>query len=205
MNDLKFAFRQLLKNPGFTAVAVLTLALGIGANTAWLEDRKQWSLFVAGRLKPGVSLARAQAALKTIADQLAREHPNENQGKTVVLSRPGLWGAFRDWGLGFPGALMGVAGLVLLLVCTNLANLLLVRALDLRKEIALRLALGASRARVLWQLLTESLLLATVSGAAGLLLAFWLVQVPGAFKLSLPFSLAIGIDWRVLLFAVSAR
>jgi putative ABC transport system permease protein len=170
----------------------------------WFEDRSVLSVFVAGRLKPGVTVAQAETGLKRVAAHLATEYPREIEGMSISLSRPGVWGGFgRGWMLGFSGVLMGVAGLVLLLVCTNLANLLLARGLDRRKEIAVRLALGARRNRVVRQLLTETLLLSLLGGALGLVLAFWLVRLPARFTPSLPISLALDIDWRVLSFSLA--
>ena len=169
----------------------------------YLEDRDSANLFVQGRMKPGVTMPQAESALKNIAAQLASEYPNENENKTVSLSPPGLFGAFmRGPILSFAGVLMAVVGLVLLLACTNLANLLLARATERRKEIAIRLAIGASRSRLIRQLITESILLATVGGALGLMLAYWLVDAMMAFKppIDIPLSTELHIDYRVLLF-----
>jgi macrolide transport system ATP-binding/permease protein len=174
-----------------------------GSNT--LEDRKSENLFVQGRLKPGVNLAQAESALKIIAAQLAREYPVVNEGKTITLSAPGLLGSFmRGPIIGFAGALMAVAGLVLLLACTNLAGLLLARSTERRKEIAIRLALGANRRNLARQLLTESVLVASMGGLFGLLLAYWAVQALTLFKppIDIPLSTELYIDWRVLLFTV---
>ncbi|MGH9838963.1 MAG: ABC transporter permease [Blastocatellia bacterium] len=169
----------------------------------WLNDRKRDNLFLAGRLKPGVSAAQAGSSFKLMAAQLAREHPSENADLAIELSPPGLFGAVgRGPILGFSGVLMGVVGLVLLLVCANLANLLLARALERRREIAVRLALGAGRWRIVRQLLTESLLLALLGGAFGLWLAFWLIQAAGSFRppMDVPLSTELGLDARVLVF-----
>jgi predicted permease len=173
------------------------------------EDRDSANFFVQGRLKPGVTTSQAEAALKSIAAQLATEYPNENENKTVSLSPPGLFGAFmRGPILGFAGVLMAVVGLVLLLACTNLANLLLARATERRKEIAIRLAIGASRNRLIRQLLTESVLLSILGGGIGLALAYWLVDAMTALRppLDIPLSTSLHIDYRVLLFtgAISA-
>src|SRR5215468_6110968 len=170
-----------------------------------LETRGNSTFFAQGRLKPGVTMSQAEAELKAIAAQLAREFPNENEGMTVTLSPAGLLGAWMRGPIGgFAGVLMAVVGLVLLLACTNLANLLLARATERRKEIAVRLAIGASRWRLVRQLLTESLLLAASGGALGLLLAYWLVDAVMAFKPpnDIPLSTELHIDGRVLLFTL---
>ena len=175
----------------------------IEAGRNYLDSRDTQNFFVQGRLKPDVTMAQAESALKTIAAQLAREYPKENEGTTIALSPPGLLGAFmRGPILGFAGVLMAVVGLVLLLACTNLANLLLARATERRKEIAVRLAIGASRWRLVRQLLTENVLLAAVGGTLGMLLAYWLLDAVMAFKppLDIPLTIELHLDTRVLLF-----
>jgi predicted permease len=175
----------------------------IEGGSDYRDNRDSSNFFVQGRLKPGVTASQAEAALKSIAAQLAAEYPNENENKTVALSPPGLFGSFmRGPIVGFAGVLMAVVALVLLLACTNLANLLLARATERRKEIAIRLAIGASRSRLIRQLLTESVLLATLGGAIGLALAYWLVDAMNALSppLDVPLSTSVHIDYRVLLF-----
>ncbi len=170
-----------------------------------LESRGESTFFVQGRLKPGVTISQADAEMKTIASQLAREFPIENEGMTVTLSPAGLLGAWmRGPVIGFAGVLMVVVGLVLLLACTNLANLLLSRATERRKEIAVRLAIGASRWRLVRQLLTESIVLSALGGGLGLLLAYWLVDAMMSFKppIDLALSTDLQIDERVLLFTL---
>jgi predicted permease len=170
-----------------------------------LEERDNPRFFLQGRLKPGVTARQAEAELNAIAAQLAREFPEENEGMAIALSPPGLIGSrFRGPVIGYSGVLMAVVGLVLLLACVNLANLLLARATERRKEIAVRLAIGASRRRLVRQLLTESVLLSTLGGALGLLLAYWLVDAMVAFKppIDIPLPIELHIDGRVLLFTL---
>ncbi len=173
----------------------------------WLENRDSYNSFVQGRLKPGVTMAQAEANLKSLAADLAREYPKENEGRTIKLSPAGLFGSFmRGPVTGFAAVLMGIVGLVLLLACINLANLLLARATERRKEIAIRLAVGATRARLVRQLLTESVALALMGGAIGLVLAYWLVDAIMTLKppMDIPLSTELHIDHRVLLFTMLA-
>jgi len=142
----------------------------------WVDHRKALLFSVVGRLKDGVSRQQAEDNMKTLAAQLAREYPADNQGSTVTLlplaesviqpnSRGGL--------AMVAGVALGVSGLVLLIACANVANLLLVRAAGRRKEMALRLALGVGRWRLIRQLITESALLSMAGGVAALVLARW--------------------------------
>jgi len=172
--------------------------------TKWLDQRDDSNGFVVGRLKPGVSLAAAQSSLNTIASELGREYPKENEGVSIVLSPPGMAGNFLRGAItGFSAVLMVVAGMVLLIACVNLASLLLARASDRRKETAIRLALGASRGQLLLQLLTESLLLSLAGGAAGILLAFVLTDLVNVWRPPVEFPIfpRVVLDARVLLFA----
>jgi predicted permease len=169
----------------------------------WMDDRDDGNALVVGRLKPGVSLKSAEAAVNTIATQLARENPKDDEGVSIVLSPPGMAGNFLRGAItGFSAVLMVVAGLVLLIACVNLASLLLARASDRRKETAIRLALGASRGQLLCQLLTESLILAIVGGAAGILLAWWLNDLVNAWRppVDVPVIPHVVMDTHVLIF-----
>jgi predicted permease len=173
----------------------------------YLNSRDTSNFFIQGRLKPGVTLGQAEAALKNIAAQLAREYPKDNEGFSITLAPPGLFGSFmRGSVLSFASVLMTVVALVLLLACTNLANLLLARATERRKEIAIRLALGARRWSIVRQLLTENILLSLLGGALGLLLAYWLMDLVAAFKppIDIPLMLNLHVDVRVLLFTCLA-
>jgi putative ABC transport system permease protein len=159
-----------------------------------------------GRLKEGVSWTQAESALNLIAAQIGREYPQTNKGQIVVLTQPGLFGAaMRGTVLGFTAVAMGVVVLVLLLACTNLVNMLLARASERHREIAIRLAIGAGRSRVLRQLLTEGVLLALLGSLLGLALAYGAVQV-ARFKMPVFFGftpIELQMDWRVLVFTLA--
>ena len=151
------------------------------------------------RLKPGVSLAQAQTEMETINQRLAQNYVDTNSGWSVRLIelRESLVGELRTSLL----ILLGAVAFVLLIACANVANLLLARAAYRQKEIALRTALGASRLRVIRQLLTESVLLSVVSGVLGLALSLWLIKLLLAITpANTPRMNEIGIDWRVFAF-----
>jgi macrolide transport system ATP-binding/permease protein len=168
----------------------------------WLERRDTQNLFATARLKPGVSVAQAEASLNILAEQLGREYPETNEGQTITITPPGLiHPMLRGPVLSFTWVLMATVALVLLIACTNLANLLLARATERRREIAIRLALGATRSRLLRQLLTENVLLSVVGGALGFLLAVWLVNLVKAFRPPIDFPLTINLELDARVFA----
>ena len=142
-----------------------------------LADPMAGTVIVLGRLKPGLSIETATARLDTLSRRMADEAP-ENRDQAITLARlPRMSTSTSprsDGGLGIAGAaLMGLTGTVLLIACLNLANMLLARGAMRQKEIAIRLALGGSRRRIVRQLITESLLLALVGAAAGLVFSYW--------------------------------
>jgi predicted permease len=182
--------------------APINMAKQIEPGANWLENRNNGVIFALGRLKPDVTVAQAKAAFDALAVQFGREYPGFEDIR-FNISPPGLVvPMLRNATLGFTGVLLAVVGLVLLIACVNLANLLLARAARRRKEIAVRLSLGASRFRLIRQLLTESVMLAAAGAALGLLLAWRLVELVKAFKPPVDFSLTIDpkLDWRVLVF-----
>jgi predicted permease len=170
-----------------------------------LEKRDKRGMMVHGRLKPGVSVAQAAAEAKVVSEQLAQAYPATNRTSSMAVDSD-LQGRLKKGPevaamLFFPLA-MGV--MVLLIACANVANILLSRARARSREIAVRLAIGAGRGRLIRQLLTESLVIAAVGGALGLLVAMAGVQLFSQIKISIdmPVVLDVRLDPRVLLFTL---
>jgi predicted permease len=172
-----------------------------------IEERSPTFVHILGRLRPGVTIAQAQSEFTTIAAHLAQEYPNPNVGNGVGVYLTPVWKAHygvQDFLRSVLGFLMIVAVLVLLIACVNVANLLLARASAREKEMAMRAALGASRGRLIRQLLVESLLLAAAGGAGGIVLAMWGASLLGFFMppAHLPIALDAGVDAPVLIFTL---
>ena len=173
----------------------------------WENNRRFRWLSIVGRLKPQLDLDQARAAMKTIAVSLEKEYPRDNKGRTVELF------SLNESALGINqrkqfslagGVLMSVVGLVLLIACVNLANLLLAQASKREKELSIRAAMGAGRARLVRQLLTESTVLSLMGGLAGLLVAYWGRNLLWSFRppFLLDGSIDLSFDARVLGFTL---
>ena len=155
-----------------------------------------------GRMKPGVTVAQVEAAFNIIADRLAQQYPRTNEGFRIAVKplHEEIVGRSQTTLL----LLFGAVFFVLLIVCVNVANLLLARATVREREVAVRAALGAGRWRIVRQLLTESVLLAVLGGAAGILLAKWLIAALSVLgQEQLPRLQAVSLDGRILLFTLA--
>jgi putative ABC transport system permease protein len=162
------------------------------------RDNRAWSAIA--RLNPGVDLKQAQTRVSAVNARLEKQFRETNKGWDVSLW-PLHERLVREVKTSLL-ALLGAVGLVLLIACANVANLLLARSAARQKEIAIRAAMGASRARVLRQMLTESILLSAIGGIAGLVLSIWLTDVLASMlPEGAPRFAQIGIDYRVLIFA----
>lgn len=171
-------------------------------------DEREWRMFeMLGRVRPGVTVEQAQQALRTIGERLEREYPDVNDRKGIDLlpvTQASVPPEQRQTYTRAGVILTLLVGILLLIACINIAGLILTRSLGRRREIAVRLSLGASRGRLVRQLLTENLLLGLLGGAFGVLLAVWGPALLWRFRP--PFftesALDLGLDGPVLLFAI---
>jgi len=166
------------------------------------EQRDKRNVYAIARLKPNVTAEQARAELNTFSQRLAQTYPDLNQSLSFTLK------PLRDFSVGdvrpYLWLLLAAVGFVLLIACTNVINLLLARSLAREREIAIRTALGAGRGRLIRQLLTESLLLASLGGLLGLAFAVgWVRLLKGLIRAELPTWIAIDLDWRVLVFTLA--
>jgi len=186
----------------------ISMAEELRRDPGLLTERDSHWMNVIGRLKPGVSVEQASAEFDTVAARLNQAYPDMRAATTkgqVLTETDGRW---EDMGTVFKSAsaiAMAIVGLILLIACANVANLMLARAAGRRKEIGIRLALGANRARLVRQLLTESMLLSIVGGGLGLLLAFWVTKLMEGFIPVLEYNIVsnfFALDSRALVFTL---
>ncbi|MBZ5684484.1 MAG: ABC transporter permease [Acidobacteriia bacterium] len=175
--------------------------IGQWADPTFLDRRIGMGMDAVARLKPGATLTQARSDLDNVAQALAKAYPeaDKDSGITLVPLKQDMVGDVAP----LLYILFGAVGLVLLIACVNLANLLLARSTGRTREFAIRAAMGASRGRVAQQLLTESVLLAVTGGTLGLLMAAWGTRVAiRVLPQALPRSEHVGLDWHVLLFTL---
>ncbi|MGH9836977.1 MAG: ABC transporter permease [Blastocatellia bacterium] len=178
------------------------ISLFLVPNTGLTDRGSSLGLYAVARLKPGARLEQANSEMAGLGAQLAQEYPAVNSGKSAMAERlqdvmsenvrQSLW------------VLLGAVGFILLIACVNVANLLLVRTADRQKEIAVRLALGAGRGRIIRQLLSESLLIALLGGVVGLLMGRWMLD--GLLALApenTPQLSRVSLDQTVLIFTLA--
>jgi predicted permease len=184
------------------------MAIIAGNPSDFMTNRQIRNVPILARLRPGVSVQQAQAVLTVVSRRLAQEYPDAHKELNVQVfpelrARPNPDPNNTVMVVG--GLFLGLAVMVLLLACVNVANILLVRATVREREMAIRAALGAARIRMIRQLLTESVLLALLGGVAGVILGYWGSSALGSINVQtdLPVHFDFGFDWRVFGFATA--
>ena len=203
-----FQGTTLLKPDAWTPIAGVADAMPrLGQDTRHdiFNQRASVWLVMGGRLKDGVTIAQANAEARAIGANLEREYPTDNKGKGLTVVRSTLVPGQSLAVGGFFALLMVIVLLVLMIACVNVAGILLARAAARRREIAVRLALGAGRGRLIRQLLTETTILFAAGGLAGLVLSMWLTKLLLALlpRLPIPIDLTVHTDWRVISFGIA--
>jgi putative ABC transport system permease protein len=198
--------------PGTFEGLSMDLWVPLRAAASWispdaLTNRDSPSFRLLVRLQSGVTIAQAQAAMDTVAARLAQAYPETNRNEGVRIERARfLDGPLRTTVTAFMAIVMGFVGLVLLTACANFANLMLARAAGRRREFTVRVALGASRLRLLRQHITEGVLLTALAGVAGLVLANWMTGLLAQFNplpATIPLHFDFAPDARVYLFIIA--
>lgn len=197
-----FAGTERFYRPAIWVPMMMQAQIEIG--NPWLESRAAGNTWIVGRLKAGTTASAAEANLNAVAAIIAREHPAADEGLHVRLTQPGFVGE----ALGRPVAaftfgLLAIAGLVLLVACVNLASVLAARGADRQRELAIRVSIGASRGRIVRQLLVETVLLALAGGAVGCAIASAGTRALSAWHapVDFPVQFDIAVDPAVMLFA----
>jgi macrolide transport system ATP-binding/permease protein len=198
--------------------AMMIPALERSLGEARLNNRGAKWVTMVGRLKPDVTIEQARARFDLLSKEMQAAHPDEWTEKeensvseyfvsVLSESQTRVHPQMREAAWAVAALLFVIVNLVMLIACMNLASMLLARAVARRNEIAVRLALGASRRRIIRQLLTESVLLSTIAGIAGILLAVWLLDLLMAFMPALPegirIALDLQLDWRVVVYTIA--
>jgi predicted permease len=176
----------------------------LAPNVANFNSREMHWLAVVARLKPGVTQAQAAAELKTVAARLAKTYPDTDKGVGFVIQRAGLLSPRQSGTMHLFLAALGIVVLLVLFIAgANVTNLLFAQAAGRQRDMAVRLALGATRGRLQRQMLIESVLLGLGGGALGILLSLWSTRALSALHLPapVPLNLTISVDWRVLLYS----
>ena len=186
--------------PPVVYVPLMQLGQIVPDGLARMDRRGSSFMNVIARLKDGATLDQAQARIRAVSTTLREEHPNDYENSEISLvaqTDAGIHPMMRNAQLGLSGVVMAVVIMLLLIACVNVANLFLARASERSREMAIRLSLGANRGQLVRQLLTESLVFAVVSGAAGLLIAWWAIGLANGIRIPISFTIAPDLQLSV--------